>query len=576
MKKRVTALMILLAMLLSGAASGASAGEAQQIPVAFWVFGDHVYTDFTFPYSDEWFLAGDGEFSPELAQGSLGLAFSAFRGKENVLSENQYASYLTAAGFEDLHPFGYDEPTGTDTFSGILARKKIGDFTLIAAAGCGQGYVKEWGGNFRVGNGPRHEGFDLARGILADELDRYLAENPADGPVKLWVTGYSRSAAVANLAAADWTESGRFDAVYAYCFACPRNTREPADCPNIFNICCAQDPMTQIPMESYGFMRNGKDLYLPSRETAPGFPGMKAAASETAVRLTGKPLFSNASVNLDLRLGIGLLCRIFPVLEEFTEQYQNLIVAEADDAAADTSEEEIVPAMLLEMLKAEIREDGSEFLSTALAMAGSSLYRYTGSRMARQVEAGSWDPDDLVSVNLFREHMPTTYTAWLFSGLPAEELYRPEAGERILFLHRCESLTVLRGEEAVWDMKENSIRPLTDDAPGVLVTGPDMAVLTLPAEEDYRVEFTPKNGSVKALEVMLSPARTLCDRCTCLAAAEGEQGPFTLTLPAGEPAAGEGMQQAEAPCGAEDLILLKSFGFYAGNIRDLFDGLSGQ
>ena len=576
MRKRITAMLLLLAILLSCAVSGASAGETTQIPVAFWVFGDHVYTDFTFPYSDEWFLAEDDIFNADLAQGSLGLAFSAFRAKENLLPENQYASYLTAAGFEDLYAFGYDEPTGTDTFSGVMARKKIGGFTLIAAAGCGQGYQKEWGGNFRLGAGARHEGFDTAREILMNEVEQYLAENPADGSVRLWITGYSRSAGVANLAAADWTASGRFEAVYAYCFACPRNTREPVDCPNIFNICGTQDPMTQIPMESYGYGRNGTDLYLPSRETVSGYAGMKAAASEAAVRLTGKPLFSNAAVNLDIRLGVGLLSRIFPVLEEYTDQYQNAIVSGAEKAGDDASEEEIVPGMLWEMMKARMKNSGLEFLSSAIALAGTSIYRYSGKRMDQQAAEGDWDPDDLVTVNLFREHMPTTYAAWVFSGLPAEELYRPAETKRILFLDRCESLTVYCGEEPAWEMEGKRIQKLRDDAPGFLSSGSDLAVLTLPTDGEYRLEATVKNGTLKALEVRISPEETLCSSCVCMTAEAEKDGTFALTVRGQEPAEGEGLKSAEAPCAAEDLIELKSLGFNTKSIRNLFAGAFGE
>ena len=50
---------------------------------------------------------------------------------------------------------------------------------------------------------------------LERELDRFISENNISGKIKLWITGFSRAAAVGNITAADMVMSGRFDAVYA-------------------------------------------------------------------------------------------------------------------------------------------------------------------------------------------------------------------------------------------------------------------------------------------------------------------------------------------------------------------------
>ena len=138
--------------------------KTQQIHLPFVSLG-HKHFEWDFPYSDQFFTVSSSQLSLGLARASIGLAISAFRNDSDPL-ENQYDTYLGAAGFSRITPFGYDEPTSKSSLSGVIAMKKIGGFTLIAAAPCGQGYGKEWGGNMYVGDGVRHAGFDEGARIL--------------------------------------------------------------------------------------------------------------------------------------------------------------------------------------------------------------------------------------------------------------------------------------------------------------------------------------------------------------------------------------------------------------------------
>ena len=111
--------------------------DLENIEVSFL---DTMTVGFTwdFPYSDEFFTTPPDKFSPAFACGSLGLASSTFRSINGTL-DPQYEVYLTKAGFHDLYAFGYDKPTETNSLSGVIGSKQIGDFTGIAAAACGQG-----------------------------------------------------------------------------------------------------------------------------------------------------------------------------------------------------------------------------------------------------------------------------------------------------------------------------------------------------------------------------------------------------------------------------------------------------
>ena len=108
----------------------------KEITVTFCIYPGHIY-DYSFPYTDDFFRTPSVYFSKQFAQASIGLAVSAFR-DEGMLTE-QYETYLAEAGFSDIYAFGYDQPTSPETLSGVLAHKKIDDFTLVACAPCGQG-----------------------------------------------------------------------------------------------------------------------------------------------------------------------------------------------------------------------------------------------------------------------------------------------------------------------------------------------------------------------------------------------------------------------------------------------------
>ena len=80
-----------------------------------------------FPYTDSFFRHPSEKFSLKFAQGSLGLALSAFRSNTDIV-DNQYEEYLTGAGFTDLFAFGYDKETTEDSLSGVIGMKEIRRF----------------------------------------------------------------------------------------------------------------------------------------------------------------------------------------------------------------------------------------------------------------------------------------------------------------------------------------------------------------------------------------------------------------------------------------------------------------
>ena len=298
-------------------------GEVQKINLPFpSVNGTKVEWDY--PYSDKFFSLPSEEFSITMARGSLGLMVSAFRSPAGKVKP-QYETYLREAGFTNIFSFGYDKPTDVDSLSGVLGMKHIDDCTVVAAVACGQGYGNEWASNFNVGNSERHEGFNQAAILFEDHLALYSKDNGIEGRKKLWVSGFSRAAAVGNILAADMIESGEFDDVYAYLYGVPRTTRQPVRYKGIFNICGQYDPVSSIPLQSWGYERYGYDLYTPAQESDSDFAEFASSANAVGNKLDGKGFYNNPEINYQLRMILESMGEFYPDSNSYCEGLQDLL-----------------------------------------------------------------------------------------------------------------------------------------------------------------------------------------------------------------------------------------------------------
>ncbi|MBQ7668948.1 MAG: S-layer homology domain-containing protein [Clostridia bacterium] len=72
-------------------------------------------------------------------------------------------------------------------------------YTLLAVIPRSAGYKQEWAGNFTIGDGDIHEGFKAARDEILRFVKQYINEYDIHGDLKVWIAGYSRGAAVADM-----------------------------------------------------------------------------------------------------------------------------------------------------------------------------------------------------------------------------------------------------------------------------------------------------------------------------------------------------------------------------------------
>lgn len=112
---------------------------------------------------------------------------------------------------------------------------------------------------------------------MLDYLRGYIADTGISGRVKIWIAGYSRSAAVANMV------SGALDNgyslgegvslsphdLYCYCYEPPmgttKNQVQGRLYDNIQNIVNANDVVTYVPFDSWDFARYGVDHVVPTK-----------------------------------------------------------------------------------------------------------------------------------------------------------------------------------------------------------------------------------------------------------------------------------------------------------------------
>jgi hypothetical protein len=246
----------------------------------------------TYYYDDDYFTESSYTYNEHLATMSLCLELSAW-GSEDVgnsytnKSNNAY-NLLTDIGFTDFEANAWFKVKPTkDSIGAVAAQKTINEngkeYTLIALAIRGGGYESEWASNFTLGVNGQHQGFSEARDQVIAFLQDYIRDKGISGDMKLWITGYSRAAATANMVAGAIDEGSvslpgcslALPHLYAYTFETPvgalKSTTGGSVFNNIFNIINPNDPVPKVAPATWSFARYGLNRELPSRETSPNY-----------------------------------------------------------------------------------------------------------------------------------------------------------------------------------------------------------------------------------------------------------------------------------------------------------------
>ncbi len=231
-------------------------------------------------YSDSYFLGEKGyAYNLDLARASLALELSAFTPKKGAGNANIKKAY-EYIGTDFVSYINYDKSpvNGEDKAAYSLATKKLSDgSTLIMVVLRGGGYGAEWRSNFHIGSGDFHNGFRAPADAVYSSLQSLIQNADIDtDTAKIWITGYSRGAAIANLVSGMINNNRLIkpENMYSYLFAVPgcvlvdnQNAKAPVHS-NIFNMILPYDIVPKVAMSEWGYGRYGIDMYVKNRNSS--------------------------------------------------------------------------------------------------------------------------------------------------------------------------------------------------------------------------------------------------------------------------------------------------------------------
>ena len=262
-------------------------------------------------YDDAFFLEDSRTYNPQLATMSLCYELSSWSSYdaddwmhksknarelltgEVLQSDGTYAKKSNGIGFKEFAQNStWNQAPTTNSIGLVAANKTIIDdndgdreYTLIAVAVRGGGYFSEWGGNFNVGSTGPHTGFDLAKTETLTFIEDYISSNNISGDIKLWIVGFSRAGATANLAAGAINDGHSFSNVtlankdlFCYTFEAPQgilsSQANQSAHTNIHNVINLNDPVPMVAFSAWKFQRyNASNDYILPSIASSGFNG---------------------------------------------------------------------------------------------------------------------------------------------------------------------------------------------------------------------------------------------------------------------------------------------------------------
>ena len=275
-------------------------GDHEDIPPSPYTFtaGEKVTgTNIELPayYSDSYFDKKSTEFNQELMSFALSLQLSSGIYVDDYKDKpTSVLKFLTDIGCEKVYANNdYYEKSTLTSIDVAIGAKQYDGYTILFVVPNGSHYFTQFASNLMVGGEGPHEGFHIASVETLSALNEFIDSNEIRGDVKILLTGYSRSSAVVNLLGAyicDSIVNGEvkhflgdidmgLDDLYCFGFEVPfcgyvtDGEAPPTDSryDGIWYTVNPADVVTYVPPDSYGFVRYGNKIELPSMD-----PDMKA------------------------------------------------------------------------------------------------------------------------------------------------------------------------------------------------------------------------------------------------------------------------------------------------------------
>lgn len=449
---------------------------------------------YQYSYNEEWFSSSAYEYQHELTQMSLRVAMAAFGKSDSNPSEDNIKTLMKELQFdnEDFHyPIPTNESIGYAIGSKNIKFKSGEESSLILVAIRGGGYTKEWGGNFWVGSSDTHAGFSFSAQQVSDGLNNYISKYKETfcSDVKIWIVGYSRAAATANLVAARLDDGAikgiRPENVFAFCFECPQNTRalrSSTKYNNIVNIVNPIDFVTKVVMSQWGYGRYGITYFLPSKETTKNYNTLKK-----------NMLSSYANILEYNKLGYT------DAMAALYADEKNGQASTLDDFMDNLAEEFISPMNYFYNHEVNVMDIVTKTLGKEGGLLGDP-----GSFLVEIVDLGSLlksHPfNSLSTISLFTKgyasqaHYPELCLAWLDSlngnYANAPDDFYPKAIYRKVYVNCPVDILVYDSMDQVVAQIENGEVQEIEDGVIAYIDDDNQNVIILPIDEKYSIKLT--------------------------------------------------------------------------------------
>ncbi|MBQ1250643.1 MAG: hypothetical protein IIY00_03485 [Clostridia bacterium] len=373
-----------------------------------------------------------------------------------------------------------------------------------------------------MGSTGDHYGFRTISNEVLLGLQAYIARRLEQGTlsenVKIWITGYSRASACANLTAAMLTDGYMEKAhdlvippenIYAYCFEVPQGTTDTdrvIGYENIFNIVNPIDPVPKVAPVGWGFGRYGITYYLPSAETDPDYSRQLMEATREYTRIV-KGTTENGLVALKQLTGQG--AKLDAILSGITlavsrktyaEELEPILVPAISRVTQEGDGRPYTDQLALGIVEV-LRKHPIKFMRVTdilTKVLGSPLTAcIVGETVTEQVlsaigfkGSSSFSTLELALSTMFHAHYPELTLAWMhtvtdFDGNDVDPWYRRLYVNCPVDLSVYDSEGVLVAQFIADEPQfiEGSMIPAFLDGAG-------QKIIILPPGEEYRVEIT--------------------------------------------------------------------------------------
>lgn len=337
-KKRLAAFAVSAAMFITLLPASAFAEESEHklCKGSFnYAVGE---TSGTYYYSDGYFANPSTQRDEHLTTMSLCLSIAS----TDKNTDGSVYDILKNTGFDEASFAEEDmEKHTADTIGTLIASKTTdsGD-KLVAVVVNGLNYGEEWQSNLTVGSKGDAEGFTKAARKVLMRILRYEIDNDLTG-AKLWIVGYSRGGAVADLTGKMINKDlGLFDIteadLYDYTFATPRGSAKACGYKNIQNVIDPNDVIPRLMPKGWGIERAGTEFAVP-REKQTVQPKVLSLSN-------GLSVADKTETVKDPETGTSTTVPVDPVdMEQFLDSFSTFLTDHITRETFDSQRDSIPP-----------------------------------------------------------------------------------------------------------------------------------------------------------------------------------------------------------------------------------------